>query len=311
VQRAHTIGLIRALQAAGPLVARRGRGRRVPRQQQPDAIRLEYFKAITPATCDLARTVFERVAQDRVIQLLRQVRARQGLMDAADDPRDRELRRQRAQAGNVGRALRAGEEEGLEAGRLIDLAARRFTDVFRPRDLYAVAAEFGERTSRFNKQQLGAQVHAAIGVPLSAIEKPVRDRLDEFAARNVDLIKTVPDRYFDSLRQTVLEAFRVGDPPASMAADLADRYEISKSDALRIARDQIGKLNGQVNQDRQRSMGLDSYIWRGVQDNRERDEHLEREGLLFSWDDPPPDGHPGEPIQCRCSPEPNFAALGL
>ena len=28
--------------------------------------------------------------------------------------------------------------------------------------------------------------------------------------------------------------------------------------------------------------------------------HWEREGQIFSVDEPPEDGHPGEPIRCRC-----------
>ena len=32
--------------------------------------------------------------------------------------------------------------------------------------------------------------------------------------------------------------------------------------------------------------------------------HWEREGQEFRWDQPPEDGHPGQPIECRCSAEP-------
>lgn len=35
-----------------------------------------------------------------------------------------------------------------------------------------------------------------------------------------------------------------------------------------------------------------------------RGSHADREGLVFSFDDPPPGGHPGEDFGCRCHPEP-------
>ena len=35
-------------------------------------------------------------------------------------------------------------------------------------------------------------------------------------------------------------------------------------------------------------------------DERERAHHVDREGKEFNWDKPPDDGHPGQPILCRC-----------
>ncbi len=42
------------------------------------------------------------------------------------------------------------------------------------------------------------------------------------------------------------------------------------------------------------------YIWRTVGDGRVRSSHAERNGKVFSWEDPPEDGHPGEAYNCRC-----------
>ena len=33
-------------------------------------------------------------------------------------------------------------------------------------------------------------------------------------------------------------------------------------------------------------------------------DHWQREGQAFRWDQPPDDGHPGQPIHCRCTAEP-------
>lgn len=44
----------------------------------------------------------------------------------------------------------------------------------------------------------------------------------------------------------------------------------------------------------------DQYIWRTMLDNRVRPHHQAREGLIFFWDNPPDDGHPGEADWCRC-----------
>ena len=88
-----------------------------------------------------------------------------------------------------------------------------------------------------------------------------------------------------------------------------DPFEMSENDAMRIARDQIGKLNAQVNQDRQEAIGLTGYIWRTMNDDRVRDEHAMLEGEAFTWDDPPEDGPPGDACLCRCFGEPDFSPI--
>lgn len=51
------------------------------------------------------------------------------------------------------------------------------------------------------------------------------------------------------------------------------------------------------------------YIWRTRGDNKVRSRHAERDGQVFSWDNPPPGGHPGEDYNCRCTAEPYFPEL--
>ena len=67
-----------------------------------------------------------------------------------------------------------------------------------------------------------------------------------------------------------------------------------------IARDQVGKLNGQLTQARQQALGITEYVWRTSRDQRVRDAHADRDGRRFRWSTAPADGHPGHPVQCRC-----------
>ncbi|MBD3661803.1 MAG: minor capsid protein, partial [Arenibacter algicola] len=46
------------------------------------------------------------------------------------------------------------------------------------------------------------------------------------------------------------------------------------------------------------------YIWRTRGDGKVRSSHADRDGKVFSWDDPPEGGHPGEAPNCRCRAEP-------
>jgi hypothetical protein len=59
-----------------------------------------------------------------------------------------------------------------------------------------------------------------------------------------------------------------------------------------IARDQISKLNGQLNKTRQTSAGISKFVV--------RDEHEALDGRTFGWEEGAGGLIPGEPINCRC-----------
>lgn len=283
-RRAFTIGMIRTLRRLGPVKRRT----RMPRQQHPDLIANEYYKALLPFV-RVARDAFDEV-QYQVMALLMDERKTRERMDTT--PKDK-------------------------AKALIDEAEKRAKAKLDEQGLSGVAFKYGKRTSDFQKGQLDTQVRSQLAVPLSMIEAPIVGKLDGFAARNVDLIKTVPDRYFDRIRMDVLAAFDGGTHPDTLATQLQDDYGMAENDARRIARDQIGKLNGELNEERQTAMGVTGYIWRTANDGRTRDNHGELEGEHFEWDAPPmgggtsddEEGHPGIGIQCRCFAEPDFGPI--
>lgn len=48
------------------------------------------------------------------------------------------------------------------------------------------------------------------------------------------------------------------------------------------------------------------YIWRTRKDRKVRPTHAANDGIVFTWDYPPPTGHPGEDYGCRCTAEPYY-----
>ena len=48
------------------------------------------------------------------------------------------------------------------------------------------------------------------------------------------------------------------------------------------------------------------YIWRTRRDGKVRPSHAVNNGKIFSWDNPPSTGHPGEDYGCRCMAEPHL-----
>jgi len=170
-------------------------------------------------------------------------------------------------------------------------------------------AQFGRRVDQFNAAQFHALLRAAYGVDIFQSERWLAEVLSQFEAENIKLIRSIPQQALDKLHGKIVQAVRAGTPTALLREAVREEYGVTRRRAELIARDQIGKLNGQLTGARQKAIGVTSYKWRGALDERERDEHVAREGQEIPWDEPPWDGHPGEPINCRCWAEPVLPLL--
>jgi SPP1 gp7 family putative phage head morphogenesis protein len=60
----------------------------------------------------------------------------------------------------------------------------------------------------------------------------------------------------------------------------------------------------EINERRQRQLGVTHCIWRTQDDEKVRVAHAERDNRVFSWEDDFPDGMPGHGYNCRCVAEP-------
>lgn len=175
-------------------------------------------------------------------------------------------------------------------------------------DLERIARRYGSEVDAFQRAQLAKQVRSALGADVfaGADGRAVQAALNGFIVENVALIKDLRQTTVSGIEQTITRAVASATPHSRVAEELEKRFGLSERRAALIARDQIGKAYGQITAARHRQIGVSRYIWRTVRerDERVREEHEEREGEVFSYDDPPEDGHPGEPINCRCYPEP-------
>lgn len=159
-------------------------------------------------------------------------------------------------------------------------------------------AQFASAINRFNSNQFHAVIRSAYAVDIFKQEPWLVNVLRNWESQNIALIKSVPAQSLDRLHGKIVQAVRTGQTQRDLVKIVQSEYGVAKRRAELIANDQVGKLNGQLTQERQVGIGVKQYRWRGVLDSRERDSHIAREGLIFSWDKPPPDGNPGEPIRC-------------
>ncbi len=184
----------------------------------------------------------------------------------------------------------------------------------------AARAAFGLAEEK-SRAAANAQVSAATGgIRLwRGVSPEVQAVMDRALERNVRLVSSIPVQLLDQVESTVREGIAAGTHVDGLRRALEERFSVAESRAELIARDQIGKLQGQLAEGRARELGVDTYVWRvsgGPRgDGRVRPMHLELDGSKQRFSDPPvtnSDGdrnNPGEDFQCRCNAEPDAEAL--
>lgn len=197
----------------------------------------------------------------------------------------------------------------LEVEKLMDLIKTNYADLYSDAEISAFLLRIARAVADQNGKALGRVFVDVLGVDIFKTEPWLVGEMQSFVTQNVSLIKTLPSKFFPAIEQKVFNAARIGLSYRELLSDLRKEFNTTRFQAERIARDQIGKFNGQLTQLRQRQAGIDKYIWRTMRDERVRSEHKSREGKIFSWNKPPEDGHPQEPIMCRCYAEPVFDDL--
>jgi uncharacterized protein with gpF-like domain len=114
------------------------------------------------------------------------------------------------------------------------------------------------------------------------------------------------------------EAIITGKPPKFDIEAIKKRmrrvFKMANNHAKMIAQDQTNKILSMTNILKYKLAGLTSYIWRTSEDERvvgnptglyplgnaSHEDHYSRDGKIFRFDMPPSDGHPGQPVNCRC-----------
>lgn len=281
------------------------------------------------------------------------VRNRQQLRAALRDPRrrlPRRLRRpvtapprevERQYARELESALRDAVKEALAVLRPIaneDINARmdarsdalereidglkiRFATLYQPKVTRAVKRA-GERTNKDHKKKHERTMRTVLQIRPEFSEPWLVERINQWSTDNSRLVVRQTDAFYNKLAERVREGVASGKRVETLAREIETDLEDdgdgwAKRRSKVIARDQVGKLFGELTRARHQELGISRYVWRTSRDERVRESHVEREGLIFSWANPIEDqlgdyglapdridGHPGQPIQCRCTGEP-------
>jgi len=178
------------------------------------------------------------------------------------------------------------------------------------------------RTKDLNKRLFDAFTIKVTGQTFFIDETFTIPQVKAFVSQNVSLIKDIPNQALNRIEGIVYADFRDGASVKSTMEKLYSEIGKDESRAELIARDQIAKLNAELTQERQGQVGIETYIWRTVGDERVRESHDVMNGMLCMWNDATIysdddgetwqarssiggyEGHPGTDYQCRCYAEP-------
>lgn len=164
-------------------------------------------------------------------------------------------------------------------------------------ELAAIARQLDDWSRQDVARYLAIDVNAVAPDPAA---------LREFRRATARLIKDIPIQQAERIANLVTQAQTTGMRVETLQKRLQAEEGIAKRRAELIARDQVLKANAKLNEDRQKEVGVERYIWSAGADDRVRPMHRDLDGKTFRWDDPPitnPQGdrnHPGQDYQCRC-----------
>ncbi|KOY81672.1 hypothetical protein ADM90_14280 [Lysinibacillus macroides] len=128
----------------------------------------------------------------------------------------------------------------------------------------------------------------------------------ENVEKNVGYITNIRDDYTKKIENIVLNGVNNGSSHKQIRQQLEEQIDMSRRRAEFVAVDQTGSLFGQMTAQRHQNMGVERFKWRTSKDERVRKSHKELEDKIFSYDDPPAVGLPGEDFRCRCIAIPVF-----
>ncbi|WP_122425151.1 phage minor head protein [Pseudomonas viridiflava] len=171
-----------------------------------------------------------------------------------------------------------------------------------------IAGEFVQSALKKSERDL----KKSMGIDVFSGSKTLQDYLKASAQQNAQLIKSIPAKYLDEVQTLVMANMRSGMRPGFIEKALQEQFGVSQRRAKVIARDQTGKINGELAEKQQIGAGFEYFQWIDSDDRRVRHRHSEIANKvtaygkgIYRWDDLPLSDSgvpikPGSDYQCRC-----------
>lgn len=150
------------------------------------------------------------------------------------------------------------------------------------------------------------------GIPGSVVKRWIDRNISLIKVDGGGLVPPIPKQHFAEMRRILDLGIRRNTNHVDIARALRDLDGVTARRARTIAVDQVNKHSAAMSRTRHNQMDFRTYFWNNQGDQKVRPDHRARQGIEFEYAKPPPDGHPGQPVRCRCWAQANVRrALGL
>lgn len=175
-----------------------------------------------------------------------------------------------------------------------------------------IAGEFVQSALKKSERDL----KKSAGIDVFSGSKTMQDYLHASAQQNAQLITSIPAKYLEEVQTLVMANMRSGMRPGYIEKALQEQFGVTQRRARKIARDQTGKIQGELAEKQQQSAGFEYFQWIDSDDSRVRHRHSEIANKVtaygkgvYRWDNLPLSDKglpikPGSDYECRCIPRP-------
>jgi uncharacterized protein with gpF-like domain len=123
----------------------------------------------------------------------------------------------------------------------------------------------GFDTGEYNQSQWKKYTKGLLGYEFITEELWERETIEAWAETNFELIKSLSNDYIKKVNTIVSEGVQFGKTYDEIMRQIVKAKRSTEGwQSMRIARDQVGKLNGRFTERRQTEVGIEGYIWSSV-----------------------------------------------
>jgi len=158
------------------------------------------------------------------------------------------------------------------------------------------------RVEEWHRGRFG-QLFTPVGVKLDTVlgRGDVKATLQSTLGENTALIRSLSDQLRNGISGHVFRGLTERRTAADVARDIKRETAMATRRAELIAADQLQKLTGRLDQERQEQVGITKFEWAHSHKANPRPEHVARNGKIYAWDsDVAKTDPPGRAIRCGC-----------
>lgn len=207
------------------------------------------------------------------------------------------------------------DSPSAQARILTNFLTRRFTSMFNKRSK-KLAERFANQSNNANKTQVREslkKMSLQFSIPREALSEGLNENLSAIVTENVNLIKSIGQRYLAQVNGSVMRSITQGTGLAQLTKEIRAHKQVSMRHAELIALDQTRKTSQTLARVRYLDEGIYEYTWRHRSGSVEpRQAHIDLDGSVHRYDtpilvqkangkQPAVYGFPGTAINCRCA----------